>query len=121
MTMDEEAWSHTARLTVIKCWKVNHCLGPERITDLDIAIRNLPGSSLVRSTELTNLVSSLDALHFSSNLVTVQALDIFESQVNVLLNRFSEVNNAEELIGMLNIPQPFDKDQKRFEISDSSV
>ena len=40
MTTYDEAWSHTARLTVIKCWKKSQCLYPERITELDIAIRN---------------------------------------------------------------------------------
>ena len=44
MTIYNEAWSHTDRLTVIKFWKKIQCLGPERITDLDIAIRNLTRS-----------------------------------------------------------------------------
>ena len=38
-----------------------------------------------------------------------------------IFHGFSEVNNAEELIEMLSAPQPFDRDQKRFEIFDSSV
>ena len=81
MSMYDEAWSHTARLTVIKCWTKIQCLGPERIIDLDIAIRNLTRSSLVGSTELTDPVSLSDAQQFSSDLATVQALDISEAQV----------------------------------------
>ena len=121
MTMYDEALSHTARLNVIKYSKKSQCLGPERITDLDIATRNLTGSSLVGSTELTEPLSSSDALLFSSDLATVRTIDISEAQVKELLDGFSEVNNAEDLIRMLNAPQPFDKDQNRFEISDSSV
>ena len=88
MTIYSEAWSHTARMTVRKCWKKSQYLGSERITDLDLAIRNLTGSSLVRSTDLADPVSS--------DLDTMPELDVSEALAIDLFDGFSKFNNVEE-------------------------
>ena len=70
---------------------------------------------------MADLASLSDALLFSSDIASVQALDISAAQITELLDGFFEVSNTEESIGLLNTLQPFDKDQMRFGIAYSLV